>query len=153
MNKSTNPLHDVTVRILEDWAMMLVEDSSVTPELFEKDKPFIFSSIEFSGEFNGIIGITFQKPFIVQIARNVLGISEDQEPSAAEINDAAAELANVVTGNFLTEAYGEDLAFKVVAPRIREVQSHSITQLFNGPQCCCVTGDGIPVVTSMTVKE
>lgn len=151
MSNADTPLGRVSTKILEDWAMMFVEEVEPRSEIFDLSKPFYFGSVDFKGTFSGILGVIFQDAFLKAVAINLLGMDGDVEPSKADKLDAAAEMVNILTGNFLTEAYGADEVFDVVAPRVVELRSNTITEAIKGKQVVCFMADDAPVAITMAL--
>lgn len=91
--------------------MMLVEPAQEAAAVFDRGAPFFRVAAHYRGVFDGDLTIICQAPFLDVLARNVLGVEDDAAVSDAERWDAARELANIISGNFLVEAYGEETIF------------------------------------------
>lgn len=111
MAANEHPIKRVTSFVLEEWAMMLVEPAGDAEGVFNQQAPFFRVSAYYQGVFDGDLTIICQGPFLDVLARNVLGVEDDAAISDEERWDAVKELANIISGNFLVEAYGEETVF------------------------------------------
>ncbi len=110
-------LERVCARILEEWAMMLVDRFPEEDMGDEPTSPLTRGAeIHFTGKHNGTLHILGTDDFAKSLVGNVLGefVEEDDEDST---RDVLQELANVVMGNLVTELYGTADVFKVDMPR------------------------------------
>lgn len=122
----------VARRSLEEWGMMLVED-------FDENSPtdpgsLLYSArLAFQGVVSGWIGVVATSQLMQQLAANVMGLDED-EVEAEFCKDSLKELANVITGNVLTMAYGVDVVFDLLPPTVVSLNSQRAAELFEGSQ-------------------
>lgn len=144
-------LQQVGIKVLEDWAMMLVEQSSAKESNLSSELPIYASSMHFEGVIAGKVSILAQLPFLQTLARNLLGIDSDQTPSISESEDAFKEMANVILGNYLTEAYGPDTPFVLTNPQVEQKQTFSEFADKIGPQVFYLTADGFTVILTFRV--
>ncbi len=135
----------ITVRILEDWAMMLVEPAEDGLSSFAPEEDFYICSIRFQGVVQGGYFILCQKPFLETLAGNLLGT--ESEFDEEEIRDVLQEMANVLCGNLLTECYGEDTVFDVVLPKVEVIDSNKIEEFDNARTVVCLADDEPLAVT------
>jgi chemotaxis protein CheX len=68
-------------------------------ELHLKGNTFL-GSITFTGDMEGCLGICCSVPCAKAIARNMLGMTQNDELDEAEVADAIGEVANMVMGSF-----------------------------------------------------
>jgi hypothetical protein len=73
-------------------------------------------SLQFSGTPSGRIHMWVGHGFACLVAANMLGIDTCNEDARRKGVDALKELLNMITGNFLTEAFGEQLIFTLGLP-------------------------------------
>ena len=116
MNKYSHPLAATSVRVLEDWAMMMVEPGEVMPG--ECGGRVLVATVQFKGVVDGKVQIVASDEFARTLAANVLGISSDDESIGEYSVDSLKELGNILTGNFLTEDYGADNVFTLSMPSV-----------------------------------
>ncbi len=152
MNNNTHPLKKVSQRILEDWAMMLVDDAETAEGLFDKSSPVFMSWIKIHGVVEGALTIVAQEDFIKTLAHNLLGRSEEEPLTDAECKDAFKEMGNVLAGNFLTEAYGEDIVFDLIHPNVREITEDELEKFSSRKILFGFMADDQPVAMSFSIK-
>jgi hypothetical protein len=117
MTLENETVRDVVVRVLEEWALMGVDQASEEPAaLFETNLPLYLASVQFRGRVRGEYFILCQQAFADALASSLLGedgVGEDER------FDALREMANVLGGNLLTECYGADSTFDVILPAVQ----------------------------------
>ena len=77
------------------------------------EKPCITARSHFSGPAEGMISVSVSEDILLSLTCNMLGLDQD-DPSALEKeqqHDAFMELLNVISGNFLPEAFGTEAVF------------------------------------------
>lgn len=153
MNNSSHPLYTVFLKVLEDWAMMLVDQTSEGTKIFETDEPFYRVHVEMHGTFNGTISIVAQKDFMRALTANLLGADGANQDSDEQFEDAFKEMGNVLAGNFLTEAYGADVAFDVLHPSVDNVTAEQVEKLAQAPQSYFFIADDTPVCATFTIEK
>jgi CheY-specific phosphatase CheX len=143
-------IHAVIVRIMEDWALMLVEQAEANTSIFELEQPFYVSQVSFKGVVNGRYSIVCQSEFGKTLATNLLGMEE--EISDSQIKDALKEMINVMSGNLLTDTYGADNVFNLTSPEVTTAGAEEVERLFERPHFCYL-GDDQPVAVSFVLEE
>ncbi len=132
--------------------MMLAEEVTRPEAHFNPSEPLFLSWVEMKGTFEGAVSIISQEAFLRTLAANLLGASEDAVSSEDE-KDAFREMGNVLAGNFLTEAYGTDLAFDVTPPHVNEVPFSELEKVSNRPVSFFFIADELPVVVTFSIRE
>ena len=145
-----HPLWKTAVRVLEDWGMMLVEDSSLENANFEDDTKIYTSEVKMKGTFYGSLAIVAKDDFLKSLASNILG---SNDPSEEDKKDAFRELGNILAGNFLTEAYGADLVFDVTQPVVSETSSQWLEQVEGQRVRFYLSADDSPVAVTFSITE
>lgn len=153
MEEQTHPILKVGLKVLEDWAMMLVDPAEGRTEIFELGEPLYRSQIEMHGAFNGKISIVAQKDFIHDLAGNLLGSNDPSALSDEECTDAFREMGNVLAGNFITEAYGADVAFDILNPRVDKMSEQELQAISECPQAYFLRADDKPLCISFEISE
>ena len=151
MANEEHPLHKVFLKVLEDWAMMLVEESTAETHIFESDQKLYKSHVHMRGAFEGTISIIAPESFLNTLTNNLLGGDEEETPDEENLKDAFREMGNVLAGNFLTEAYGSEITFDVLAPEVTEVSYDELKKLIKAPQAYFAIADDAPVCATFTV--
>ena len=125
MNDNHHVLKAVGIKVLQEWGLMVAEEVPPAACVFESGKPLYLASMHFEGVFRGTVYLSAQRPFMDMLARNLLGYDSEDSVSTDNAEDALREMANVVLGNFLTEAYGTDTPFSLTNPSVTPVVSTS----------------------------
>lgn len=135
-------VHATIARILEDWAMMMVDHEPQAAEHFDPDLPYYVAVIQFHGIVGGRYRLLCQTPFAEQLTRSLLGI--DDEVTAEQMIDALKEMINVLTGNLLTETYGEDTVFTLTPPEAHLATAEEL-EMFRSPRTFSYLADSLPI--------
>lgn len=153
MTNEKHPLYSVSLKVLEDWGMMLVDGTENSTQIFNLDEPLFMSHVKMSGAFEGTISIVAQKEFIHTLATNLLGGEQTCETLEAESIDAFREMGNVLAGNYLTEAYGTDVAFDVLTPTVSEISAQKLEELAHPTLAYFFIADDAPVCITFDIKK
>lgn len=139
-------LQPVGQRILEDWAMMLVDPATPEQEESLLDGEEVYrSSVNFSGEKAGQISILSNGEFLRALGSNLVG--EDAADLDENVSvDGFKELANVIAGNFLTEAFGDGRVFDLSSPIYLKLSSDEVSRDAKSGVSICLVADDAPVV-------
>lgn len=142
-------IRTVIVRILEDWAMMLVEETEPQTSIFELEEPFFLSEVKFKGVVSGRYCVVCQEQFGRNLANNLLGMEEEIDEE--QIMDALKEMINVLSGNLLTDTYGADHVFILTSPQVRLAGLPEVEEMFSRPVFCYL-GEDNPVAISFALE-
>lgn len=152
MNKYSHPLAITSVRVLEDWAMMMVEPSDVAPD--SSSETLLVASVQFKGAVSGSVEVTATDEFARTLASNVLGISIDDEGISAYGIDSLKEFGNILTGNFLTEAYGSDTVFSLSIPIVSKKADDQTRSQVNDERLNFIfEADSCPVAITISTEK
>ena len=104
----------VAEEVFEELTFVLVmpEDGSVDHD-DRPDSPDWIAGIRFDGPFSGALFLRATAELGPMIAGNMLGLDDDESPTAAQIEDAFKELLNVICGNLLPRLVGDEPVFAV----------------------------------------
>jgi CheY-specific phosphatase CheX len=139
-----NALAKTALLVLENWAMMMVEPLEKKPE-FSELQPLLVAKIHFRGVLGGTVSILTQRGFAETLTRTIAGADEDDVIELSDIMDALKEMTNVLTGNFLTEAYGDDTVFDIILPTVIEVPLTEIATHTTSKATCFFKADDQPI--------
>lgn len=135
---------------LEDWGMALVEPLDETSRsIFDQSDRIYYGTTRFKGVMSGTLAVLCTREFMENIWRNLLGLDYDSEVSDESCEDALKELINVFCGNFLTEAYGDDIVFELVYPLVRPASEDDIDGFFNNKLVLCFLADDQPIALAL----
>ncbi len=154
MAKDIHPLKTASLKVLEDWAMMLVDEvNEVSAELFNPEQRVYMSWVSLHGVITGAVSIVAQEQFLKALANNILGSNGDIAPTSEDGKDAFKEMGNVLAGNFLTEAYGEDVVFDLFNPSVTEVPFAEVDKFTQRNIVFAFMADDIPVAVTFSIKR
>lgn len=148
MNKVKEDIAQVLNRVLEDWAMMMVEpaEEEGPQELFQDDEPCYVATLAFKGVVSGSYSAVCQREFADNLTANLVG----DEVGEDEFKDALKELINVVSGNLLTAKWGEDTVFELSSPKVDELsKEEALKVLCHHP--FFLKGDDAPIAFTFNV--
>ena len=130
--------------------MMLVDHEPTAPEHFVPDEPFLVASIRFDGIVSGCYRLLCQRPFAELLTSNLLGM--DDEVNESQMNDALKEMINVLTGNLLTQTYGEDTVFTLTMPESHLATAEDLA-VFRSPRVFSYLADSEPLQIIFVLEE
>ena len=148
--KVREEMEQVAVRILEEWALMLVEPATECLTIFDSDDDLLVAGLKFRGIVNGRYEVICQSAFARALSANLLGLDDDNRPE--DMLDALKEMVNVVSGNLLTSSYGEDTSFALTSPEVRVVPKSELKAVL-GSCTLCYRADDVPVLVSFVPEE
>lgn len=151
MSQIEHPLRKVGLTILQDWAMMLVDppQEHVT-DIFESEEDLFASIVEVNGVVTGCLSIIAPRTFLGVLTKNLLG--SDEVPTKDEQEDAFREMGNVLAGNFITEAYGADCVFDLLAPHVEECGKQLAQEYQRSKLSCTFIADEQPVLFHFSLE-
>ena len=153
MANSEHPLKNVSLKVLEDWGLMLVDELKIEEIGFDLNQPLYMAWINMHGSINGALSIVAQKDFMTSLATNLLGEDESYVPSTEEGEDALKEMSNVLAGNFFTEAYGDATAFDLINPEVGEIKKEELDKVLKRRVVHCFSADGQPVAVTFSIRD
>lgn len=153
MNKPSHPLKTVGTRVLEEWGMMLVDECPPPTLPFDSTAPIYKSWVTMHGVVDGTIEIVAQERFLTVLADNLLGSDSEVQHSLDECKDAFKEMGNVLAGNFLTEAYGDDTVFDLLYPHVAQISDEELRAFTSRKIVYGFVADEAPVAISFAIKE
>ena len=138
---------------LEDWGMMLVEAGENPAASFSACEYLYFGWTEFHSVTNGKVTVLCDGKFADILCRNVLGVDEDEVMLESDLRDAVRELTNVISGNLLTETYGEDVVFDLMYPQVGAVAAKDIESFLAQRFTYYCLADGKPLAVGFSRVE
>lgn len=145
-----DPLRIVGTKVLEDWAMMIVDEISPLEAEYNKNEPLFMAWVDVHGVIDGALSMVAQRSFLNVLTHNVLGVDESEELPEKDLHDAFCEMSNIIAGNFFTEAYGKDVVFEIIKPHISVVDFSVLDEIRSRKVKHFFIADGQPV--AMTFK-
>lgn len=112
---SESLLREVTVRILEDAAFLLIDP---TDDFDGWAEEVVEARIAFSGPLVGTVRLVACRRLAVEIAANMLGIDELEPDAQASDGLALGELVNIVAGAMVARLCGTRVACDLGLPNV-----------------------------------
>lgn len=153
MSDYRNALSKVTLKVLEDWAMMLVDPGDDTTDELLAASVLMQSSVSFHGAQSGKVLIVAPSTFLLQLSENLLGDEERESLGCSAEEDGFKELANVLTGNFLTEAFGDTVVFDLMSPEVSPIEMQSFSELTKGNDTIAFLADDLPISITFITND
>ena len=124
-----HPLRSVSLKVIEDWGMMFADEIPSNEAEFDPKMPLYMSWVDVKGVIDGALSIVAQKNFLSTLARNVLGLDDDEELTEEDMKDAFCEMGNILAGNFFTEAFGNEVVFDIIKPEVNIVDYSELQKI------------------------
>jgi CheY-specific phosphatase CheX len=118
MNEQTirTALLETSVHIIEQAAYIFADPAQHVADI-AAPREYNGWSVSYKGDPSGKLCFWAADNFQRQAAANMLGLSDEQELSDAQCDDAMRELLNMIAGNFLTRLYGLAPVFSLDIPK------------------------------------
>lgn len=139
----------ISILALEDWGLAMVEPLETSPQVFPLGQPIYRGCTRFKGIMGGTLTVLCCQPFLENICRNLLGMDYSEEVTPENCRDTLTELVNVFCGNFLTEAYGDDIVFELVFPSVDMATPEQLDAFFKSRLVHCFLADNEPVALAL----
>ncbi len=147
-------LEKTTLLALEEWGLMLCDRSEEVAEHYFADvSGLLLASMRFQGILKGQIYVLVQEAFSEALCRNLLAKESEEAVSHDEKEDVLRELCNVILGNYLTEAYGDDTVFELTLPMVRAISGSDLERFFNNDLQLAVIADDQPLAVAVGPLE
>jgi hypothetical protein len=114
-NSASLVLAEVVTRIFEDAAFVFADSMQASTPDPDAWQPIGFK-LSFTGMASGVLRMWADREFAACVAANMLGLEGNDASTPEAGEDALRELLNMVTGNFLTEEFGEEPIFTLGLP-------------------------------------
>jgi chemotaxis protein CheY-P-specific phosphatase CheC len=154
MPNYTDALSRVSLKVLENWGMMLVdpiqEDS--IDQIFG-DSTLMESSVTFYGAQSGRVLLVAPKTFLSQLSENLLGDEDRETLECSAEEDGFKEMANVLTGNLLTEAFGDKVVFDLMSPEIAPIEKDALSTYCKSNQTVVFLADDLPISITFIISN
>jgi chemotaxis protein CheY-P-specific phosphatase CheC len=144
---------EVSTKILENWAMMLVDELPDSKAMFNMDESFYCATTNFHGKdaISGSYSVLCQGQFLDVLAHNLLGneanLTHDQKI------DALKEMSNVLTGNLITAFYGDTVTFDLMPPTAFEMPKELANIVLSSNRTLTLSTEGMPIAVSFSLDN
>jgi chemotaxis protein CheY-P-specific phosphatase CheC len=129
-----------SAEVLERWGLFLVDRAEDSLAIFESNLPFYLAELKFKGCVEGTYQVLSQKNFAEILVSNLLG-EQNNEDQDQTIKDALGELVNVLSGNLLTEQYGDEEVFDLTPPEVSIINAEDAKKFFSLQHTCYLADD------------
>lgn len=117
-DQKTTTLVTVLSEVLANLAFMFSDDGELDPP---SDERWLETLISYEGSASGSLRLTCTRTFATQLAANLLGIESGEETTQKESIDAVKEFMNVICGQYVTAAYGNEDVFNLSIPEVLDL--------------------------------
>lgn len=152
MEVVVNAINVAVARILEEWALMMVDPSEAGRNMFDEEAPVYTAKIHFKGPVSGEYQIVCQRSFVETLVSNLLCEESPESMTEEQHLDALKEMANVVAGNLVTETYGKDDVYELSSPQAEVTTIVEVEEFFKRPVFSYLA-DGEPVAVSFKLDS
>ena len=126
-----NPFTDAALNVLDTMASTRAQAGK---PYIKKDKVArgdVTGVIGRTGEARGTISVSFSKKSILSIVSNMFG--EEIKELNEEINDAAGEITNVISGQARKKLDEQGMSLKAAIPSVIMGKNHTISHINKNP--------------------
>ena len=117
------------------------------------NKKYVSAVISFFGKYRGAIVIAAPEQTSSIIAANMLGLEPEEEESEKKAIDAFTETVNILCGQFLTNAFGQEETFLLSTPVAGVCSVEKVKEMEQGEDAICFSVEGEPFIVSAVVAE
>ena len=136
-------LENVRNYVLEEMAMMMLDPVDEGQNPFTPGEEYYVSQAHYTGVFNGTLTLLCQESFANLLPASLVGSFDGELPSEAERIDALRELTNVISGNLLVDAFGEETVFELPHLSVNRKRDSEVTCFLDEGTVLCLA-DGAP---------
>jgi CheY-specific phosphatase CheX len=115
--------------------------------------PFTLASMSFTGDVKGVLSVAVPTEMTAEIAANILGLDpEDVQPDEM-MNDALAEMLNVVCGHVIMALVGTGANFKLDSPLTCPVDEMTYQAMLESDDFAGMMLDDSPVFLGLKLEN
>ncbi len=144
-------LQRVRDMVLEEMAMMIAEPVDSVEGLFAEGEPFYYVVARYTGVIEGALTVLCQRQFADLLPTNLLGLMPEDEIPESDCLDSFKEFANVMSGNLLVDAFGEETVFELPHFEVGTCGHEEGVKLLGESAIYCLA-DGAPLAVSFNIK-
>jgi len=141
-------LRDVCFSVFEQLAFMFGDEFD-EDELDIEDESFLRAVMGFKGTRLGTVIIVVPKQICNLLARNILGIDDDQDIDEDSPVDALKELLNTITGRLVTALFGDEVVVDLTIPETEVLDRDAWELLVADDNYLKLSIDDTPVLITM----
>jgi len=151
-----NEYGEVLTEVFSDTLLryaFMFGDEFPKDEISVDDADYLSITVGFSGERSGTLGISTSTDLCAVLTSNVLGNDpDDYESFDDSTSDALKELINVVCGQFLTAAFGEDPVIDMSPPAVSEIDEAEWKSLIDNKDTISFMIEDVPALVYVSAE-
>jgi CheY-specific phosphatase CheX len=144
--KHKDTLRSVVGRVLEQAAFVFADEGAEPSKIDPYAMEFIQVSLSFTGARSGRVMLILPIDLCREFAVNMLGSDPTECESRDSQIDAGKEIANMVTGQLLTDLYGRQEIFNLTAPEANDLPPDAFFATLDANEYICTMVDDRPVI-------
>ena len=148
--QKTATLTAIFSEVLANLAFMFTDEDQIDPPTGEV---WLETTIGYCGPVKGTLRLWCTRGFSHCLAENLLGIVEGDDDAEQAANDAVKEFMNIVCGQFITSAYGEEDVFDLTIPQSTELPQAPDLTIPDNADASMLSVDGHLVQLSHALGE
>jgi chemotaxis protein CheY-P-specific phosphatase CheC len=148
MNNLLSSCRQVSTKIIEDWAMMLVDNDIDAKDKFTPNELCFCATTNFQSN-KGLFGsysILCQSLFMDNLVSNL--VSEGTPVTNECKLDALKELSNILAGNLTTSFFGNETTFDLSPPTSFEMPWELASVILQNNFTIAISVEGVPLAIS-----
>ncbi len=155
MNESKRKelLSEIVCKVFEQTAFLFPEKVNFLEGMSFDDFELISVNLEFRGDKEGETVLIIPIDLCRELAANLLGEDPAEGEDREKCYDAAREILNIITGQMLTELFGQKALFSLDSPRATELACEAFFAGYEQGDYVCCTVDDYPIFAAMSLKE
>lgn len=138
--------------VVEQLTFMFGEPEDKT-ELELDGETFTQATMEFDGDVVGTLSVTVPTGITAEIAANILGLDAADLTDQAMLDDALAEMLNVVCGHVIMAIAGKGANFVLHTPKVVPVDDAHLVAMLADPSYVAFNLDESPVLLGLVMKD
>jgi len=132
--------------VFEQLAFMFAEDLSPDEVEYGDDVQCMHAAMTFSGHQSGGIEIVIPVSLASQLAKNILGLGDEETLTEHSPEDALREMLNTICGRMLTSLFGEDAVFNLHVPMTKIISPEQALAMARQDDCITLMIEENPII-------
>ena len=147
--KLNESLNRVLFEVMEQYAFLLPEPMGPEHELKAdvfKEVDYLQVEMDVTGPLDGCFVFLLPVTLSKEIDENLTGNPAQEPLCLEEVSEGAKEILNIIGGNVISEAFGNDVSFEISIPRAKSFRFENSGHLSHLSVHGKLTVDGHPVL-------
>jgi chemotaxis protein CheY-P-specific phosphatase CheC len=146
-------LGEIVGKVFEQTAFLFPEPADLLDGISFDDFELILVNLQFAGAREGEVRLIIPLELCRELTANLLGEDMGDIDERDKSIDAAKEILNIITGQLLTEIYGQKAVFDLKSPQVQELTREELFSSLEGKDYICRTIDDYPIIATLTVNS